>query len=168
MADGERILRDRIWPEDRSAIGRILEAAGVFRPEEVAIGLELVDETLQPGPSTDYSWTIAERGGEVVGFACYGPVPLTEGTYDLYWIAVEPAERGSGLAVRLDDAATDFARSRGARWLLAETSSTDGYTPAHRFYLRQGYRLLERIPDFYRVGDDRLTFGKRLDEPATD
>jgi ribosomal protein S18 acetylase RimI-like enzyme len=155
-------LRD-LRRADRGAIAEILESAGVFRPEEVAVGLELVDETLHPGPSTDYRWWIAERGGAVVGFACYGPVPLTEGTFDLYWIAVAPAARGTSVAERLDRAATEDVRRAGGRWLLAETSSTPAYAAAHRFYEKQGYRLLEWIADFYRPGDDRLTFGKRLD-----
>jgi ribosomal protein S18 acetylase RimI-like enzyme len=156
------LLRD-LCSEDRPAIERILRGVGVFRAEEVAIGLELVDETLHPGPSTDYNWFIAEESGRVVGFACYGAVPLTEGTYDLYWIAIDPACQGSTVATRLDLAVTEAVLNLGGRWLLAETSSTAEYGRAHRFYERQGYRLLARIADFYRPGDDRLTFGKRLD-----
>jgi ribosomal protein S18 acetylase RimI-like enzyme len=158
----EMILRD-LRPEDRNDLERILRAVGVFREEEVRIGLELVDETLQPGPSTDYRWLIADDDGSVVGFACYGPVPLTEGTFDLYWIAVDPENHGSSVASMLDAAVTDAVRTLGARWLLAETSSTAGYGRAQRFYARQGYDLVSRIADFYRPGDDRLTFGKRLD-----
>jgi len=155
-------LRD-LRPEDRPAVERILREVGVFRETEVTIGLELVDETLNPGPSTDYRWTIAERAGRVAGFACFGPVPLTVGTYDLYWIAVEPQSQGSPVAARLDEAVTVEVRMKGGRWLLAETSSTPEYGRTHRFYERQGYDLVGRIPDFYRPGDDRLTFGKRLD-----
>ena len=117
-----------------------------------------------PGPSTDYRWFVADRGGQVVGFACYGPVPLTVGTFDLYWIAVDVKARGSGVASRLDEAVTREVRELGGRWLLAETSSTPPYAPAQAFYARRGYRLLERIEDYYRSGDDRLTFGKRLDQ----
>jgi ribosomal protein S18 acetylase RimI-like enzyme len=155
-------LRD-LRPGDRPAIARILRASGAFGPEAVAVGLGLVEETLDPGPATDYRWVVAGRAGEVAGFACFGPVLLTEGTFDLYWIAVAPAARGTGLAGRLDDAVTTTARRAGGRWLLAETSSTPPFGPARRFYARRGYAPLGRIPDFYRPGDDRLTFGKRLD-----
>ncbi len=148
--------------DDRPNIARVLESCDAFRPEEVAIGLELLDESLNPGPSTDYAWTLAELGGKVVGFACFGPVPLTEGTFDLYWIAVAPEGRGRGVASALDEAVEGAVRARGARWLLAETSSTAAYAPARAFYLRRGYRPLGQVPDFYRPGDDRLTFGKRL------
>ena len=163
MAAGEIQLRS-LQANDRPAIARILETSGAFVEAEIAIGLELVDESLNPGPSTDYQWLLAERDGEVAGFACFGPVPLTVGTFDLYWIAVSPEARGSGAAKVLDDAVTEAVRALGGRWLLAETSSTPPYAPAHAFYARRGYRLLERIEDFYRTGDDRLTFGKRLDQ----
>ena len=150
-------------PDDRPAIERILSEAGVFRPEEVAIGLELVDETLNPGPSTDYRWSIADREGRVVGFACFGPVPLTEGTFDLYWIAVDPAARRGAIARRIETAVAETIAREGGRWLLAETSSTPAYQAARRFYLASGYDLLGTIADFYRPGDDRIVFGKRLD-----
>ena len=112
MDESEIVLRG-LRPDDRPAIERILRAVEVFRPEEVAIGLELVDETLDPGPSTDYRWFLADSGGAVVGFACFGPVPLTEGTFDLYWIAVDPAAMGSGAARRLDAAVTAAVRESG-------------------------------------------------------
>ncbi len=164
MDAGEILLRN-LRADDRTAIATILSAAGVFRPEEVAIGLELVEETLHPGPSTDYRWKVAAWDGEVLGFACFGPVPLTDGTFDLYWIAVDLRVRGTAVAARLDEAVSVEVRESGGRWLLAETSSQPGYAAARRFYQKQGYRLLEQVPDFYRAGDDRLTFGKRLDRP---
>jgi ribosomal protein S18 acetylase RimI-like enzyme len=163
MPAGEVVLRD-LRADDRSEIARILQTAGAFQDQEIAVGLELVDESLDPGPATDYAWWIAQIRGRVVGFACYGPVPLTVGTYDLYWIAVEPDSRGLGVAARLDEAVTTSVRGLGGRWLLAETSSTAPYAPAQAFYARRGYRLVGRIEDFYRPGDDRLTFGKRLDQ----
>ena len=142
---------------------RFSHPSGAFRDNEIAVGLELVDESLNPGPATDYCWIMADRHGDLIGFACYGPVPMTVGTFDLYWIAVAPEVRGTGAAASIDDAVTSAARARGGRWLLAETSSTPPYAPARAFYARRGYRLLSTIPDYYRPGDDRLTFGKRLD-----
>ena len=120
-------------PDDRPEIARILEASGAFRPDEVAVGLELVDETLDPGPSTDYRWFLAERDGRVVGFACFGPVPMTEGTFDLYWIAVEPEARGTGVAARLDEA-VDRGRpgARAAAGSWPRPPRPPPYAPAQR------------------------------------
>lgn len=162
MPESDVVLRG-LRASDRDPVARILRETGVFRAEEVAVGLELVDETLDPRPDTDYEWIIAQIGEELAGFACYGPVPLTDATYDLYWIAVSPRFRGSGVASRLDDAVTEAVKSREGRWVLAETSSTPPFEAARRFYLRRGYEKLSCLPDFYRVGDDRVTFGKRID-----
>ncbi len=160
----ESVVHRELRPSDRGSIARILRESGVFREEEVAVGLELVDESLNPRPDTDYAWVMAEAGAELVGFACYGPVPLTDATYDLYWIAVAPGFRGTNVAAKLDEAVTEAVRARNGRWVLAETSSTAPYEAARRFYLKRGYQTLSRLPDFYRLGDDRVTFGKRLDQ----
>ena len=87
---------------------------------------------------------------------------MSLGVWDLYWIVVEPDARGRGVARALQAEMEGRIKAAGGRLLLAETSSTPPYEAAHRFYRRQGYELLERIPDFYRPGDDRLTFGKKL------
>ncbi len=141
MAELSVTIRD-LRPSDRDEIARILREAGVFREEEVEIGLELVDESLNPRPDTDYAWVMAEVGAELAGFACFGPVPLTDATYDLYWIAVAPNFRGSNVASRLDQVVTTAVSANHGRWLLAETSSTPPYEAARRFYLKRGYETL--------------------------
>lgn len=163
MVEDPPVLRP-LRSDDRDAIAAILAGIPAFRPEEAAVALEMVAETLDPRPDTDYEWMIAEAAGRVVGFAAFGPVPLTEGTFDLYWIAVATDSGRHGIAAQMDEAVTDQLRSRpGARWLLAETSSTAPYLPARAFYRKRGYAQLGRLADYYRPGDDRLTFGKRLD-----
>jgi GNAT superfamily N-acetyltransferase len=151
---------------DRPVIARLLRDSQVFRPSEIAIGLELFDETLMPGPSTDYRWIIAEKSAEMIGFACYGSVPLTEGTYDLFWITVK---RGSvGVGSILERTVVDRLQSIGARWLIVETSSRPGFDRAHAFYLKRGYVLMTRMADYYRSSEDRCIYGKRLDVSQPD
>jgi ribosomal protein S18 acetylase RimI-like enzyme len=98
----------------------------------------------------------------VAGYAAYGPTPLTQGTYDLYWIAVSPDRQGSGLGRHLMDWVESRLQESGGRLLLIETSSQTRYDPTRRFYLRLGYREAARIADFYRPGDDRVTYAKYL------
>jgi ribosomal protein S18 acetylase RimI-like enzyme len=121
-----------------------------------------VDEALSPTSVEEYQFVVATIEGRVVGYTCFGPVPLTQGVWDLYWIAVDPAVQRVGLGARLQAATEEHIKARGGRLLLAETSSLDSYAAARSFYLNRGYQLLDRLPDFYRSGDDRLTFGKRL------
>ncbi len=168
MTEDPILLRD-LQLTDRADIATILSASRVFRPDEIATALSLVEETLAPREDTDYRWIIAQGAEFVVGFACFGPVPMTDGTFDLYWIAVDPTQTRRGIAARLDAEVTRQIQARpGTRWLLAETSSTAPYRPAQAFYARQGYDLVGRIVDYYRPGDDRLTYGKRLDGERTD
>jgi ribosomal protein S18 acetylase RimI-like enzyme len=148
---------------DRSAVSVILERVGNFSDQEKKIALELIDSWLTSGEASDYLCWILEDDAGVRGYVCVGPTPLTDGTFDLYWIAVDPTAQGRGYGQALTRLAEDEARSRGGRLLLIETASQEMYAPTIRFYERAGYELISRISDFYKVGDDKLTFAKRLD-----
>jgi D-alanine-D-alanine ligase len=152
---------------DRRPIQQILQKCENFRPEEIEIGLELVDEAIADRDASDYQFIVATRGDHVMGYACFGRVPAAENVWDLYWIAVDPEDRGHGVGHRLHTAMEKQICSDGGRMILAETSSLAEYAEARSFYLRQGYQLCDRIVDFYKPGDDRMTFGKRLHRNGT-
>jgi D-alanine-D-alanine ligase len=152
---------------DPAAIRELLKRCGNFRPEEIEIGVQLVREALGAqgrGRTSveDYQFVLAEQRGRLVGYTCFGSVPLTDGVWDLYWIAVDPAFQGEGIGARLQAATEAQVRAAGGRLILAETSSQPDYASARSFYTHQGYQVLECLPDFYRPGDDRITFGKRM------
>jgi ribosomal protein S18 acetylase RimI-like enzyme len=153
--------------EDRPSIIALLGAlrqAGTFTSEEVRTALELIDEWLQRGERSEYLTYVLEDGGTVRGYVCYGPTPMTDSTYDLYWIAVDPTAHGQGYGRRLlTFAEADILRRRG-RLVLIETSSQDVNQSTIRFYERAGYDLVARIGNFYRAGDDKLVFAKDLAE----
>ncbi len=128
---------------------------------EVACALELIDDALD-NPLTDYEARIAEVGGQVAGYICFGPTPMTAGTFDLYWIATHPDFRGQGIGTALVEAMELELRARGVRLIRVETSNTDGYGSAHRFYVRHAYPEIARLPDFYKPGDDLIIMLKRL------
>ncbi len=154
-----------LLPGDRSHIQEIITAAGNFSDQEIATALELVDEALKKGEESGYIIVVAEkpeRAGEIDGYACYGPTPLTEGVFDLYWIAVCPKAQGRGIGRLLVEYVEKDLRSRGGRMLLIETSSRNEYAPTIAFYKRTNYELAARIKNFYRVGDDKLIFSKEL------
>ena len=147
---------------DRAPLEQILAATGAFSPEEVEVALELIDHGLSPD-TQGYCFAIAERSGEVAGYACWGHTPLTEGVYDLYWIAVDPALHGSGVGRALLQAAETAVQRDGGRMLLIETASKPSYDKTREFYLGTGYTEFARVPDFYRLGDDKVIYGKRFD-----
>lgn len=143
-------------PDQRSRIESILRATAVFSDAEVDVALELLDA------DDDYEFVGAFRNEQLVGYACYGPTPAAERTWDLYWIAVDPAAQGSGAGGALMDEVERRLSGRRARLLVVETSSRDDYAPTRRFYDRRGYREAARIRDFYAPGDDRVVLTKRV------
>jgi ribosomal protein S18 acetylase RimI-like enzyme len=150
---------------DRTVVRSIITRAGNFTDAEIDVAMELVDEWLAEGEASGYlTFVIAdsEELQSVRGYVCFGPTPMTDGTFDLYWIAVDPDDQGRGFGGQLIAAAEEEVRARGGRLLLIETSSQASYAPTVRFYERSGYEIVARIPDYYRAGDDRLVFAKRF------
>ncbi len=150
-------------PGDRAAVEQIIRGVGNFNPAEVDCALELVDIYLQNPNQKDYKVVVAEDpAGGVVGYTCWGPTPLTHGTYDLYWIATHPGVQGRGVGRELMVYVENQVREENGRLLIIETSSKESYGKTVGFYRRLGYEEASRIRDFYDVGDDKLTFVQRI------
>lgn len=148
---------------DGSQIQDIAARAGVFSQEEIECVEALWDEYLTLGTEyCGYHFIVARDGDQVLGFACYGPRDLTDGVFDLYWIAVDPDARRRGVGRGLLAASEEAVRKVGGRMLIAETSGTLPYTPTREFYIRMGYKIEATIKDFYAVGDDLAICIKRL------
>ena len=146
--------------QDREALRTLLIATEMFTEAEVSIALELIDIVLGSGEQRDYIINVAEEEGNVLGYYCIGPTPATQGTFDLYWIAVTPGEHGRGIGTALTAHAENLVRSLGGRLLIAETSSQPRYEKTRRFYLRLGFDEVARIPGYYRPDDDLVVYGK--------
>ena len=146
---------------DRGRIEEITRAVGLFREDEIPVALEVFDEAMANGPDCSYTVLGAEAEGRLAGWICWGPTPCTLGTYDLYWMAVEPALQGSGLGSAL--IAEMERRLQGkARLIVVETAGRSDYQATRRFYEARGYRAVARIPDFYAPGDDQVVFVKSV------
>jgi len=87
--------RTRPAAADVPALRRLVESTGVFNGQERAVARELLEARLARGPKSGYSFVFAEQQGRLLGYAAWGDAPLTERTFDLYWIVVAPAEAGS-------------------------------------------------------------------------
>jgi ribosomal protein S18 acetylase RimI-like enzyme len=146
-----------LQPSHRSRLEIIVRATGVFAEAEIGVALELFDAT-----DDDYEFVGAFAGGQLLGFACFGPTPSTDRTYDLYWIAVHPDAQRSGAGAALMTEVERRLAERDARIVIVETSSRPDYGPTRRFYDKRGYRESARIEDFYTPGDDRVVLTKRV------
>ncbi|HEX2723163.1 MAG TPA: GNAT family N-acetyltransferase [Gemmatimonadaceae bacterium] len=182
-ASGERprVVVGEFTLHCRDKVREILVVTGVFREEEIRVAIELFDSvfgesagtndvqavgamnTLNAPASSDYSFLGAfTPEEELVGFACYGPTPGTDSTFDLYWIAVHPSEQGSGSGTILLNEVERRLKGLNARLVVVETSSRSDYEDTRGFYLRRGYDEAARTRDFYAPADDRITYTKRL------
>jgi len=158
----EKIAIRPLRRSDREPLRLLLEETGVFTADEVGIALELIDIVLGKPEQNDYVIFVYEEAGVVTGYYCIGPTPATQGTYDLYWIAVAPAAHGRGIGGLLDEHAAEMIRSRGGRLVIAETSSRSQYDATRRFYIHRSYTEVARIPGYYRPDDDLVVYGKYL------
>lgn len=159
-----RIIRPLV-AADRDGVCRILEGAGNFTADEVTVALELVDEWIEDGEGSGYLSYVLDSsadGDGVLGYVCFGPTPLTESTYDLYWIAVDKSRHRGGVGRHLLKFAEEEVARRGGKLLLVETSSQETYGGTIQFYERTGYELAGKIKDYYKPDDDKLIFAKTL------
>lgn len=156
------VFRNRARRSDLPALRRLVDSTGVFYPAERAIALELLEDRLRLGARSGYEFIFAARGGALVGYCAWGDVPLTEDSYDLYWIAVAPHAQGLGIGQRLMELAESGVARRGGGQLYIETSSRDVYARTRRFYRAAGYTRVARLRDFYARGDHKIVFCKAI------
>jgi ribosomal protein S18 acetylase RimI-like enzyme len=179
---GTGIVLGELSAADRPRIAEILRRSRVFNRDEIAVALELFDEANAergmriegelrhpdsafriPHSTSDYAFLGAFTPEEIlVGYACWGPTPATDRTWDLYWIAVDTALQGAGIGTILLDEVERRLVGRHARMLIAETSSRSDYAATRGFYGSRGYAEGARVRDFYAPGDDRIIFVKRF------
>ena len=152
--------RSRPTVADVAALRRLVAATRVFYRRERAIALELLVERLKHGRKSGYSFVFADRGSELVGYCAWGRVPLTERSYDLYWIAVAPSAQGQGLGRALLKLAERGVARRGGGNLYIETSSRRVYGRTRAFYRQAGYAEVAKLRDFYAPRDHKVIFCK--------
>jgi ribosomal protein S18 acetylase RimI-like enzyme len=151
-----------LQPQDREPIRKILQETRHFTDPEIDIAIELADAVID-GTDSGYRFVVAVDGPGIIGYGCWGEVPLTTGAWDIYWIAVSPDAQGHGIGTRLLGKMESDIQAEGGRMILLETSSTGIYRNTRAFYEKRGYVIESVIRDFYKPGDDRVIFVKRLE-----
>jgi ribosomal protein S18 acetylase RimI-like enzyme len=149
-------------PADKSTVMAILHSTPEFLPREVVVAEELIDSFLTSPQESGYHILVAETDGKVMGYICYGETPLTEGTWDIYWIAVDRTRQGKGIGGALMRETENKIRELKGRLTIIETSSKPDYNKTRRFHSSQGYSEIALVPDFYAVGDGKVIMIKRL------
>ncbi|MBU0485957.1 MAG: GNAT family N-acetyltransferase [Proteobacteria bacterium] len=153
-------IRPATMADRKQLLGLVL-AQDNFTEEEQEVAREVIEDSLFK--RDDYQiLTAVEKNGALLGFVCYGIIPMTEKSFDLYWIATAPEHGRRGIASQLLSAMeTELNKSAGAV-VYVDTSSTDGYERARSFYEKNGYQVAARFSNFYKTGDDRVIYRKEL------
>jgi ribosomal protein S18 acetylase RimI-like enzyme len=154
--------RRTVVPSDLMNVANILKSTGFFKPYEIDVAIELVEENLKNGDSSGYRFNFLEIEGKTVGYCCYGEIPVTVKNFDLYWMAVENNYRGKGLGRLLMEKTETDIRALGGRGIYIETSNKELYQPTMTFYKNCGYTQVALFKDFYDLKDNKVVFYKKL------
>jgi len=157
-------FRTTVLPADRQIVRDIVASTRFFSPEEIDVAVELVDEYLQTGEASGYHFQFVEVDQCVAGYTCFGHIPCTQTSYDLYWIAVHQEFRRRRLGGALMQRTEEMIRARGGRRVYIETSSRPQYESTRGFYRRCGYHEAAHLPDFYGPGDGKLIYVRGLED----
>ncbi|MEK7688820.1 MAG: GNAT family N-acetyltransferase [Deltaproteobacteria bacterium] len=153
----------KVVAKDKDVIEAIIKNNENFTDEEKYCAAELLDIYLKDTARGEYLFICAAgEADKPLGYVCYGRAPFTDSTYDVYWIAVEPLWQGMKVGKTIMNHLENILEREKARMIIAETSSQPKYDKARLFYERLGFMEAARIRDFYRVGDDKIIYIKKL------
>lgn len=155
-------LRNNITESDLNRIRNLVELTGFFHPDEIDIAVELLQERLLKGDASGYHFIMADYYGRLAGYACFGPIPCTKSSFDLYWIAVHPNFQERGLGRQLMREAENRIRQLGGTRIYVDTSQRDQYAGTRAFYVSCGYEVESVQKDFYAEGDGRVIYLKQF------
>jgi ribosomal protein S18 acetylase RimI-like enzyme len=153
-------------PAETARLQEIAAGTSVFYHHEIdTLGAVLDDyhrESAEYGHVARTLWV----DGVAIGFLYTAPVEMTDRTWELWWIAVAKERQGEGWGGFLLQAAEEVVRQEAGRLLLIETSSLPVYAATRGFYEKYGYRWVAQLPDYYRDGDDKVVFAKKIQSIA--
>lgn len=162
MKNNNVTYRNEVKPSDIEAVGEIVRSTNFFNTEEIEVAMGLVEETVETGKASGYEFLFAEIDGKVVGYTCYGRIPCTKHSFDLYWIATHQDFRGMGIGKELMDKTEQAIKAIGGCGVYVETSSKELYHPTRSFYLKMNYTEKALFEDFYDKDDGKVVYVKFL------
>ena len=153
-------------PDETNALVELAHQTGVFYDLEIVTLREVfVDYFAEAHDQYGHRCYTARMDGTLAGFVYVAPIEMTDRTWEIWWIAVRKDLQGRGVGGKILMACEAELVEADCRVLLIETSALPHYDPTRKFYLKHGYTEVASIPDYYRDGDDKRIFWKRLVPP---
>lgn len=150
----------KITTKDLPALKTVIDTSGLF-PSELLKGMM---NDYFTNPATEDIWLTREINGTPAAIAYCAPERLTNGTYNLYLIAVHKEYQGKGIGAELMQHIERLLKNNGKRILLVETSGLPGFDLTRKFYDKCNYHREAIIRDFYNTGEDKIIFWKKLND----
>ncbi len=149
-------------PDDSETLIGLAAETGVFKPLEIQALREVLHDYFTTTKALGHIAVTLEQNGEILGFAYYAPVAMTDRSWSLWWIAVKKHTQARGLGGRLLKHVEQDVTAKNCRLLLIDTSSLPNYTPTRNFYIKHHYEVGSEFKDFYADGDNLIVFRKRM------
>jgi ribosomal protein S18 acetylase RimI-like enzyme len=153
-------------PDDINALLALAKATGLFELNQIEELAQMLNQHFSNETDDRGIW-FTDCDTEPVGVAYVAPERMTEGTWNLYLIAIHPNRQRQGRGIALLQHVEQMLAERGERVLLVETSGLDDFEYVRAFYRKSGYDEEARIREFYKVGDDKIVFRKALTPHVT-
>lgn len=141
-----------------SALKTVLDSSGLFPSD-------LLDPMIYDyfnNSDSEEIWFTALLHNQPISIGYCAPERLTQGTYNLYAIAVHASYQGQGIGLKMMEYIEKRLAAQGHRLLLVETSGKAEYALTRAFYHQCLYTQQAIIPDFYDEGDDKIIFIKKF------
>lgn len=158
------IYRKETKQSDLKDFRETLESSGFFYDYEIEAAEDFLKYQLEDGDESGIHYYMAEdksiAEGKMIGFICFGFDSCTLNTWLLYWMGVHNDYRGKGVGAQLLKKFEEYVVSKGGKKIVLETAGRELYKPTRDFYEKYGYREEGIVPDYYSVGDARVTYVK--------
>jgi ribosomal protein S18 acetylase RimI-like enzyme len=153
-----------VTSNERSQLLAIASSTKLFTPDEAEALLGEVLDGIFSGalpPEHQAVCCRATEGGDALGWSYFAPDQYAEGIWNVWWIGVQPSSHGTGAGKQLLRAIEAKVESAGGRVMIIETSDSDAFARARKFYSNEGYSECGRVPEFYGESEGKVIFARR-------
>jgi ribosomal protein S18 acetylase RimI-like enzyme len=147
-----------VTKSDIDGLKKVVDSSELFPSEYLD---EMMVEYFNNPETQDIWFTYIDNDQQVAIGYCV-PEKLTDGTYNLLAIGVSKDSQRTGIASQMMNYIEQLLKQKNGRLLIVETSSDDAQIGARNFYKKIGYMEAAVIKEFWKEGEDKIIFWKKL------
>lgn len=158
-------FREGLNDNDPQIIRNIAASTGFFDKEDIDTNYQLAHDwikTNQNNRKCDVDFLLVEMEGKTIAYACFGKIPTTESSYELYWLSTHNEYRGCGVGRLLMRQLIDKISQSGGTKLFVKTDGTEQYLPTRRFYESCGFMQEACLKGYYGDKDDCCIYSYKI------